>query len=100
MSKKYRIEILFAILILVIGIAFGYLFALDHVRSCQDFVTSSDKIVKIQMEIAEAQNDQLAAMGNLDVKTITAKSKEIDDLSQQIQDEAPNYKQTKEACSS
>lgn len=101
MRKKTMLLLNVALLLMLLaGVFIGHGLAAGTIRSCREFVTSSDKIVKIQLEIAEAQNDQLEAMANLDAKTIAAKSKEIADLSQQLQDEAPNYKQTKEACSS
>lgn len=95
----HRKSILLIIVVLV-GMFIGLGIAVDTISSCRKFVTSSDRIVRIQIEIAEAQNDQLEAMSNLDTKTIAARSKEITDLSQKLQNEAPNYKQTKEACSS
>lgn len=95
----HRKSILLIVVVLV-GIFIGLGIAVDTISSCRKFVTSSDRIMRIQIEIAEAQNDQLEAMSNLDTKTIAARSKEITDLSQKLQNEAPNYKQTKEACSS
>lgn len=99
MKKKTIIQMSVAILLLLIGGFFiGRSSTSGTLDDCRNFVVSSNKIVQLQSEISDAQNEQLEAMTNLDTTQITQKSAEIEDLSKQIQDEAPNYKTTKAGC--